>query len=72
MEVALLQGFQLDYKWAGSKICIACQIDNAVPVGLARAIAGALHHCLCTPPCGPQRSRRSTPSPGSQPWPSSA
>lgn len=46
LEAALLQGFPLDYKWVGSKIQIARQIGNAVPVGLSRAIAGALYSYL--------------------------
>lgn len=37
-EAALLQGFSLDYKWVGSKVSIARQIGNAVPIPLARAI----------------------------------
>ncbi|MEH0818538.1 MULTISPECIES: DNA cytosine methyltransferase [unclassified Micromonospora] len=40
-EAALLQDFPEDYQWCGSKIEIAKQIGNAVPVGLARSIA---HH----------------------------
>lgn len=39
LEAALLQDFPEDYLWCGSKIEIAKQIGNAVPVGLARAIA---------------------------------
>lgn len=39
LEAALLQDFPEDYLWCGSKIGIAKQIGNAVPVGLARAIA---------------------------------
>lgn len=38
-EAALLQGFPDDYRWCGSKASIARQIGNAVPVGLARAVA---------------------------------
>lgn len=38
-EAALLQDFPEDYLWCGSKIQIAKQIGNAVPVGLARALA---------------------------------
>ncbi|QNG18187.1 DNA cytosine methyltransferase [Rhodococcus triatomae] len=38
-EAALLQDFPEDFLWCGSKIQIAKQIGNAVPVGLARAIA---------------------------------
>jgi DNA (cytosine-5)-methyltransferase 1 len=47
LEAALLQGFPLDYKWVGSKVQIARQIGNAVPVGLAEAIAGDLYRYLC-------------------------
>jgi DNA (cytosine-5)-methyltransferase 1 len=39
LEAALLQDFPYDYKWCGMKISIARQIGNAVPVGLANAIA---------------------------------
>ncbi|QGH70858.1 DNA cytosine methyltransferase [Pseudactinotalea sp. HY158] len=39
LEAARLQGFPEDYLWCGSKIEIARQIGNAVPVGLAQAIA---------------------------------
>ncbi|MET8156718.1 DNA cytosine methyltransferase [Sphaerisporangium sp. NPDC005289] len=46
LEAALLQGFPLDYKWVGSKVQIARQIGNAVPVDLAKAIAGDLYHYL--------------------------
>ena len=38
-EAALLQDFSEDHLWCGSKIEIAKQIGNAVPVGLARALA---------------------------------
>jgi DNA (cytosine-5)-methyltransferase 1 len=38
-EAALLQDFPEKYLWCGSKIEIAKQIGNAVPVGLARALA---------------------------------
>ncbi|MCU0114877.1 DNA cytosine methyltransferase [Curtobacterium poinsettiae] len=38
-EAARLQGFPDDFLWYGSKTEIAKQIGNAVPVGLARAIA---------------------------------
>ncbi|UPW11564.1 DNA cytosine methyltransferase [Gordonia terrae] len=41
LEAARLQGFPDDFEWCGSKIEIARQIGNAVPVGLASAIA---HH----------------------------
>jgi len=39
LEASLLQDFPEDYLWCGSKIEIARQIGNAVPPGLARAIA---------------------------------
>jgi DNA (cytosine-5)-methyltransferase 1 len=38
-EASLIQDFPKDYLWVGSKIAIAKQIGNAVPSGLARAIA---------------------------------
>lgn len=38
-EAALLQDFSESYLWCGSKVEIARQIGNAVPVGLASAIA---------------------------------
>jgi len=46
MEAALLQDFPMDFTWCGSKVQIARQIGNAVPVGLARAIAGQVHEYL--------------------------
>jgi len=39
LEAARLQGFPDDFRWCGSKIGIAKQIGNAVPVGLAHALA---------------------------------
>ncbi|MEV8393961.1 MULTISPECIES: DNA cytosine methyltransferase [unclassified Streptomyces] len=45
-EAALIQGFPADFKWFGSKIQIARQIGNAVPVGLGRALAQAIHERL--------------------------
>ncbi|MEU5001559.1 DNA cytosine methyltransferase [Streptomyces sp. NPDC021622] len=47
-EAALIQGFPDSYRWCGSKIQIARQIGNAVPVGLGRALAGAIHQRLTT------------------------
>ena len=38
-EASLLQDFSKDFLWCGSKIEIARQIGNAVPAGLAEAIA---------------------------------
>ncbi|WP_081994166.1 DNA cytosine methyltransferase [Kocuria sp. ZOR0020] len=53
-EAARLQGFPDDFTWYGSKVAIARQIGNAVPVQLGRAVArsvlgaltasGALRH----------------------------
>ncbi len=42
MEAAILQGFPMDYRWVGSKVAIARQIGNAVPVPLGRALGRAL------------------------------
>lgn len=39
LEAALIQGFPEDFLWCGSKVSIARQIGNAVPVPLAAAIA---------------------------------
>jgi DNA (cytosine-5)-methyltransferase 1 len=41
-EAARIQGFRDDYKWVGSKLSIARQIGNAVPIPLAKAIAARL------------------------------
>lgn len=38
-EAARIQGFPDDFAWCGTKISIAKQIGNAVPVGLAAAVA---------------------------------
>jgi DNA (cytosine-5)-methyltransferase 1 len=45
-EAARIQGFPLDFKWCGSKVAIARQIGNAVPIPLGRAIAGAIYQVL--------------------------
>lgn len=42
LEAASLQDFPENYLWCGSKTEIARQIGNAVPVGLASAIAGQI------------------------------
>ncbi|MEU0646145.1 DNA cytosine methyltransferase [Streptomyces umbrinus] len=47
-EAALIQDFPDDYQWYGTKLDIARQIGNAVPVGLGRALAGAIHERLST------------------------
>lgn len=46
LEAARLQGFPEDFLWCGTKIEIARQIGNAVPVGLAQAIARHLRSYL--------------------------
>jgi DNA (cytosine-5)-methyltransferase 1 len=46
LEAARLQDFPEDFLWCGTKIEIARQIGNAVPVGLARAIAQHLRRYL--------------------------
>jgi DNA (cytosine-5)-methyltransferase 1 len=38
-EAALIQGFPDDFLWCGTKISIARQIGNAVPIPLGRALA---------------------------------
>jgi DNA (cytosine-5)-methyltransferase 1 len=45
-EASLLQQFPEDYLWCGSKVEIAKQIGNAVPVGLAEAVAGQVRAAL--------------------------
>jgi DNA (cytosine-5)-methyltransferase 1 len=45
-EAALLQDFPENYLWCGSKIQIAKQIGNAVPAGLAQAIAAHIKRHL--------------------------
>ena len=45
-EAARLQDFPEDYLWCGSKIEIARQIGNAVPVGLAGAVARHIRRFL--------------------------
>lgn len=45
-EGARIQGFPDDFRFKGSKIEVAKQIGNAVPPGLAAAVAGSVHECL--------------------------
>lgn len=45
-EAAALQDFPEDYLWCGSKIEIAKQIGNAVPLGLAEAVARQIKGAL--------------------------
>lgn len=47
-EGALLQGFPDSYRWCGTRAEVARQIGNAVPVPLARAIAGHLRQHFWT------------------------
>ncbi|MFC9791759.1 DNA cytosine methyltransferase [Streptomyces sp. NPDC127584] len=47
-EAALLQGFPEEFKWCGTKVQIARQIGNAVPVGLSRALARHIHNYLAS------------------------
>ncbi|MCI0596418.1 MAG: DNA cytosine methyltransferase [candidate division Zixibacteria bacterium] len=52
-EAARLQGFPDDFRFAGSKIEIAKQIGNAVPVQLAYGIAKTVYQMLATHETGP-------------------
>jgi DNA (cytosine-5)-methyltransferase 1 len=45
-EAARLQDFPETFEWCGTKIGIAKQIGNAVPIGLASAIAGHVRQFL--------------------------
>lgn len=45
-EAARLQGFPDDFKWYGSKLEIAKQIGNAVPIPLGRKIAESIYQYL--------------------------
>ncbi|WP_082960586.1 DNA cytosine methyltransferase [Mycobacterium sp. E1214] len=45
-EAARIQGFRDNYRWVGSKISIARQIGNAVPIPLGTAIARQLLESL--------------------------
>ncbi|ODQ98281.1 DNA (cytosine-5-)-methyltransferase [Mycobacterium sherrisii] len=46
LEAALLQDFPDSFAWCGSKIEIAKQIGNAVPIGLASAVARQIRSAL--------------------------
>ena len=48
-EAARLQGFPDEFVWCGKKIEIARQIGNAVPVGLAEAIAHSVRDQIRAP-----------------------
>ncbi|MDT0330135.1 DNA cytosine methyltransferase [Nocardiopsis lambiniae] len=50
LEAARIQGFPEDFLWCGSKTQIARQIGNAVPVGLAAALAGSVYAYLTGAP----------------------
>lgn len=45
-EAALIQGFPETFHWHGTKIEIARQIGNAVPVGLGTVLARSIHQFL--------------------------
>ncbi|WP_371616038.1 DNA cytosine methyltransferase [Streptomyces sp. NBC_00454] len=45
-EAARIQGFPETFKWCGTKVQIARQIGNAVPIGLSAALAKHLHNHL--------------------------
>jgi DNA (cytosine-5)-methyltransferase 1 len=51
-EAARIQGFPDEFVFSGSKIEIAKQIGNAVPVKLAYAIAQAVKHIIYPSPNG--------------------
>lgn len=45
-EAATIQGFHEEFKWCGSKVQIARQIGNAVPVGLSKVLAEHIYKHL--------------------------
>ncbi|MFB9832714.1 DNA cytosine methyltransferase [Actinoallomurus acaciae] len=47
-EAALIQGFPDEFLWCGTKIQIARQIGNAIPVQLSRALAEEIYFYLKT------------------------
>ncbi|MEU7865319.1 DNA cytosine methyltransferase [Dactylosporangium sp. NPDC049140] len=57
-EAALLQGFPDNFKWCGTKIQIARQIGNAVPVELAKALAEHIGASLIDAAEGSARARQ--------------
>ena len=57
LEAARMQDFPDDFKWCGTKTQIARQIGNAVPVGLAQAVAAHIKTVLTER--GRQRGRSS-------------
>ncbi|SIO89233.1 DNA cytosine methyltransferase [Nocardiopsis sp. JB363] len=61
MEAAHIQGFDEDFRWCGSKLQIARQIGNAVPVGLASALAGQVYRYLVGVGAVADPSRRTAP-----------
>lgn len=52
-EAAAIQGFPTDMEWRGTQSAIYRQIGNAVPPGLARAVADAIHGALMGADRGP-------------------
>lgn len=53
LEGALLQGFPIDMRFEGSKVEVARQIGNAVPVNLAQALGVAIREYLKQHPYEP-------------------
>lgn len=52
LEAALLQTFPEDFVWSGTKLSVARQIGNAVPVRLAEAVARSVRSMLNEPELG--------------------
>lgn len=57
-EAARIQGFPDDFVWAGSKIQIARQIGNAVPIGLSNALARHIKEEILSASVSSDASRR--------------
>ncbi len=55
LEAARLQGFPDDFQWFGSKVSIARQIGNAVPIQLGQALGRQVSAALSS---SPRRNRR--------------